>query len=142
MSSRIALFAAILSFGCTYHVGVDGLSGSLFGSHYHHRETFSDAVAVAEGEEPGGYLKSWSTVGGRTYGTVDLEWHTNESEEKGSMRGDGMSDNLQQTLGDDAIETLGDDAKCVLMPALCADGLGGLGLLGESLSGAVEGDGE
>lgn len=108
-------FGSWLLYGCTLHVGVDGLDGSLFGSHYHHRETFSEP---GEGSD-GGYLKSWSTVGGRTFGTVDLEWKTDESSEKGSMRGEGMSSNLQRTLGDDTIKSLGEDAKCVLMPALC-----------------------
>ncbi len=105
----LAISALLACAGCSYHLGLDGLDGSLFGSHYHHLEKFTDT----------GELASWSTVGGRTYGTVDLEWKTDEASEKGSMRGDGMSDNLQQTLGDNAIEALGDDAKCVLNPASC-----------------------
>ncbi len=123
MCFRIAALAAALSFGCTFHAGLDGIDAALFGSQYHHLERFTDAGPTAEGEDGngGGELKSWSTSAGRTFGTVALEWKTDSAAEKGSMRGKGMSNNLQKTLGEGAIETLGDDAKCILMPALCAD---------------------
>ncbi len=117
LTGVLTILLALFCSGCAYHVGLDGIDGSMFGSHYHHLEKFNET----------GELESWSTVGGRTFGTVDLEWKTNEAEEKGSMRGDGMSDNLQKTLGDSTIETLGDDAKCVLNPASCVSLGAGIG---------------
>lgn len=108
--------------GCTLHAGLDGIDAALFGSTYHHVKQFTDVSASGriDGEDgAGNQIKSWSTSGTRTFGTVALEWKTNQSSETGSMRGKGMSNNLQRTLGEDAIQALGDDAKCVLMPALC-----------------------
>lgn len=54
----------------------------------------------------------WSTRVSRPWGTSRGEYYIDTSQEAGGIVGDGMSDNLAQTIGEDAgialIETAGD----------------------------------
>jgi len=74
-----------------------GLAGTLIGcvGYIHNEEYFPD-----------GTVKKWNTKVLRTWGTTDIEWANTMSKEKGSIRGDGMSDNTQKTLGDDLASEL------------------------------------
>ena len=85
-------------------------------AHYKHSETY-----FVDGE-----LQTWKTSVWRTWGTTDLEWANTAERGKGSIRGDGMSDNLQKTMGDDVVEVMAEQVRKGLVPtSALGDVLGG-----------------
>lgn len=114
---------AIIMVGCAMAITRDGLTVAAFGSVFHQSETFQDGIVappfttVTVADAPDGIeaddvstiavagdalLRTRSTVVGRSYGTSQNEWETTPQNRRGSLGGDGMSDNLRGVIGDDA----------------------------------------
>ncbi len=110
-------FMVTLLSGCIVHVGPTGLDVAIAGTFYSHSETNAGAGGTDDSEDVNGEEDSssgpftWRTHAARTWGTSGVEGEITTESEKISIQGKGMSDNLQETLGDDIIRDIANAAR-------------------------------
>jgi hypothetical protein len=88
---------------CSVHM--PGAGFSALGTHYTHTEYDAET-----GE------KIWSTNMFRSWGTSRANTLVNSESERIGIEGEGMSDNMQRSVGDDAVEKVADVVSKNLRP--------------------------
>lgn len=66
---------------------------------------------------------AWFTDMSRPWGTSANEYYIDTEQEAGSIAGEGMSDNLSETIGDDVLPKAVDTAVKALIPTAAAAGV-------------------
>jgi hypothetical protein len=89
--------------GCGIYM--PGAGFSALGTQYHHAEYDADT-----GE------KIWETTMFRSWGTSRANTYVDTESERIGIEGEGMSDNMQRSVGDDAVEKVADVVSKNLRP--------------------------
>jgi len=118
MGSKGSILAFVILIalpGCVGTITGDGVHWALAGTYYgHSEEPVCGQCETGEESES----RTWTTVAGRAWGTNGLEGKITSQSETVSIQGEGMSEQMQKTLGDD----LGKDIVSAVSKATPAGG--------------------